>query len=403
MVVSKDAQRTISILGVTGSIGQSTKEVVQKARESFDVEVVTGGKNVGLLARSAQELQAKCAVIAEESLYSDLKKALSGTTIEVKAGKSALIAAASRPVDWVMAGISGAVGLEPTMAAVQTGTKVALANKESLVCAGALIKDAAQKTGAVLLPADSEHNAIFQLLNQRHNDHILRIILTASGGPFRTYSKEQLKTVTLAQALNHPNWAMGAKITIDSATMMNKGLEVIEAYHLFPVNKDQIDVIIHPQSLVHGVVEYQDGSTLAQLGYPDMKTPISITLAWPDRMAIEHNPLRLTQLNQLTFEPVDYERFPALELAFNALNEGGSAPLVLNTANEVAVRYFLNQQLDFLNIAEVVAAMLDQWNYPAATTIIEVLALIEEVEAKTIEYIQKTYHGNGQYRVTGAR
>jgi 1-deoxy-D-xylulose-5-phosphate reductoisomerase len=399
MVIAADTGRKITILGVTGSIGRSTQEVILESEEAFSLEVVTGGKNVTALAQAAKTLKAQCAVIAEDHLYTDLKHALSGTNIEVKAGKDALIEAASRKVDWVMAGISGAVALEPTMAAVKTGAKVALANKECLVCAGDLIKQAAQQSNATLLPADSEHNAIFQLLDQKHTDYILRIILTASGGPFRNFSKEQLATVTLQQALQHPNWSMGAKITIDSATMMNKGLEVIEAYHLFPVRKDQIDVIIHPQSVVHGVVEYQDGSTLAQLGHPDMRTPISITLGWPNRIPITHSALKLTQLNQLTFEHVDYERFPALKLAYNALHAGGSAPLVLNTANEVAVQSFIGQQLDFLGITQVVAAMLEKLDYAAPKTIQEALLLITEVEAKTLEYIEKNYHKH--YRMTG--
>ena len=389
MVVPASNPYRVSILGVTGSVGQNTKDIILSNKAAYDVQVVTGGNNVKALAEAAQQLQARYAVIAEDGCYAELKQALSGTEIQVKAGRAGMLEAMAQKVDWVMSAISGSVALEPTMEAIQTGARIALANKECLVCAGSLMKEAAHKSGAIFLPVDSEHSAIFQVLHQRHIDNISRIILTASGGPFRSYTHAQLSTVTMQQALMHPNWSMGQKITIDSATMMNKGLEVIEAYHLFPVTIDQIDVVVHPQSIVHGMVEYTDGSMLAQLGNPDMRTPIAVALAWPGRIDITHTPLSFTQLSQLTFEPVDNIHFPALKLAYDAVKQGGAAPLILNTANEVAVEYFLNHRIGFLQITQVVAHMLETITSKQPQTIAETLALIDEIKTRTTENIAK--------------
>jgi 1-deoxy-D-xylulose-5-phosphate reductoisomerase len=342
--------------------------LIERNPDRFTVEALSARNNVPLLAEQARKLRPKLAVVADESRYSALKEALAGTGIEIAAGRAGLIAAAERPADWVMAAIVGAAGLESTLAAVRRGAIVALANKESLVCAGSLVNAELARSGARLLPVDSEHSAIFQVFDFERAEWVERIILTASGGPFRTFTREQMANVTPEQAVAHPNWDMGAKISVDSATMMNKGLEVIEAHYLFGLPVERIDVLIHPQSVIHSCVAYVDGSVLAQMGSPDMRTPIAYALAWPDRMDAPVERLDLGKLGQLTFEAPDLTRFPALRLAREALQAGAAAPTILNAANEVAVAAFLAKRIRFLDIAVVVeAALAVVPNRPVAT------------------------------------
>lgn len=348
------APKTVTILGSTGSVGCNTIDLIGRSPDDFSVDTLTGNSNVALLAEQAIQVNARLAVIADETRYADLKAALSGTGIEVAAGRTALIEAAMRPSDWVMASIVGAAGLAPTLEAARRGAIVGLANKECLVSAGEFFCREVTAAKARLIPVDSEHSAIFQVFDFDHPERVERIILTASGGPFRQRAIDTLTEVTPEQAVAHPNWSMGAKISVDSATMMNKGLELIEAFHLFPVAADKIDILVHPQSVIHSMVEYVDASVLAQLGTPDMRTPIAFALAWPDRMAAPSPRLRLEDIATLTFEAPDPVRFPALRLARSALDIGGSAPTVLNAANEVAVRCFLARKLRFLDIAHVV-------------------------------------------------
>ena len=346
--------RSISIFGATGSVGLSTLDLVRQHREAYRVVALTANGNAAGLAELAREFDADLAVVAEEESYAALKEALAGTRTEVAAGPDALVEAAKREVDWTMASIVGCAGLPPTMAAIEQGRTVALANKEALVSAGDLMMAAVMRSGATLLPVDSEHNAIFQCLNGARFEQVRKITLTASGGPFREWSLSQMRSVTPAQAVAHPNWDMGAKISVDSATMMNKGLELIEAYHLFPVGLDRLDVLVHPQSVIHSMVEYVDCSTLAQLGSPDMRIPIASALAWPERIATTCKPLDLATIGQLTFEQPDPIRFPALRLARAAVNEGGAKPAILNAANEIAVAAFLKGEIGFLDIASLV-------------------------------------------------
>lgn len=352
--------RRLTILGATGSIGQSTLDLVMRDRDRFEIEALTAAENVDQLAQDARKTNAKLAVIARPELYGALKQALDGSGIETAAGPDALIAAAERPVDIVMAAIVGAAGLAPTLAAVRQGTTIGLANKECLVSAGEFFMSEAARTGAQILPVDSEHNAVFQVLPPEAAADVKKIILTASGGPFRTWSQEQMASARPEDALKHPNWSMGRKLTIDSATMINKGLELIEAYHLFPVTADQLDVLVHPQSIVHSMVEYLDGSVLAQMGSPDMRTPIAYSLTWPRRMATPSPRLDLKQLGTLTFEGVDHDRFPAVNLALECLKRGDGSPTVLNAANEVAVEKFLAGNIGFLDIVSVVDTVLNQ-------------------------------------------
>jgi 1-deoxy-D-xylulose-5-phosphate reductoisomerase len=359
------APRKVTVLGSTGSIGRNTVDLIERDRSAFEVEALTAHKDLVALVDQARRLRPAWAVTADEGGYGDLKAALAGTGIEVAAGQTALIEAAERPADLVMAAIVGAAGLAPTLAAVRRGATIALANKETLVCAGALMVAEITRHGATLLPVDSEHNAIFQVLETRHPDAVDRIVLTASGGPFRELSREAMAEVTPEQAVAHPNWDMGAKISVDSATMMNKGLELIEAHHLFGFPEPRIEILVHPQSVVHSMVSYIDGSVLAQLGQPDMRTPIAYALAWPARMAAPVEQLDLAAIGQLTFEAPDPDRFPALRLARQALRAGGSAPTVLNAANEIAVEGFLNGKNKFLEIAEIVEGVLEA--LPAAT------------------------------------
>jgi 1-deoxy-D-xylulose-5-phosphate reductoisomerase len=353
------APRSITILGVTGSVGVSTVDLIKREPDHYRVEAVSAHRNAKALARSAREIGARIAVVANPDCYNELKAALSGSGIEAAAGEGALVEAAQRPADWVMAAISGAAGLKPTLAAIERGATVALANKECLVCAGALFMRRAASAGATVLPVDSEHNAVFQALGAGRREDVKRVILTASGGPFRTWSLEQIKAATPEQALRHPNWVMGPKITIDSATMMNKGLELIEAHHLFALPPEEIDVLVHPQSVVHGMVEFRDGSVVAQLGSPDMRTPIAHCLAWPRRIDAPAPRLDLAQVRELTFEEADTTRFPALALARQAMAAGGAAPTVLNAADEVAVAEFIAGRIGFQGITALVAATLE--------------------------------------------
>lgn len=355
-------RRALSIFGATGSVGLSTLDLVRQHRDKYRVVALTANCNAAELAIMAKEFEPEIAVVADESAYPALKDALAGTTIKAAAGTAALIEAAQMGADWTMAAIVGCAGLPPTMAAIEAGKTVALANKEALVSAGDLMMAAVQRSGATLLPVDSEHNAIFQCLAGGRIDQVRKITLTASGGPFRTYSLDQMRTVTPAQAVAHPNWDMGAKISVDSATMMNKGLELIEAHHLFPVGLDKLDIVVHPQSVIHSMVEYVDRSTLAQLGSPDMRIPIASTLAWPERLETNSEPLDLARISKLEFEVPDLERFPALRLARMAAEQGGAAPAILNAANEVAVAAFLNGQIGFLDIANVVSSTLDGYS-----------------------------------------
>jgi len=352
------APRRVSVLGATGSVGRSTLELIGLADKPHTVVAVTANRNAKRLAELAVAHGAETAVLADPAHYRELRDYLSGTGIEAAAGSEALVEAASRPADWVMAAIMGAAGLRPTWAAVQQGTRVALANKECLVSAGSLFMQAIGERGTTLLPVDSEHSAAFQTLDGSRPENIEQIILTASGGPFRTWDMNQLRSATPEQALNHPNWSMGDKITIDSATLMNKGLELIEAYHLFPVEPHQLDVVVHPQSMVHCLVQYRDGSALAQLSSPDMRTPIAYSLSWPERMPTSVERLNLAQISRLDFEPPDHDRFPALGLARQALEQGTAACTVLNGANEVAVEAFLARNIGFLEIARLVARAL---------------------------------------------
>ncbi len=353
------APRRVTILGSTGSVGRNTLDLIERQPEAFAVEALTANDSVGRLAEQARRVGAKLAVVADNSRYQDLKDALAGSGVEVAAGARAVAEAADRPAEWVMAAIVGAAGLAPTLAAVRRGAIVALANKETLVCAGSFMITEVVRHGATLLPVDSEHNAIFQVLDFEHLDAVDRITLTASGGPFRALSRAAMVEVTPEQAVAHPNWDMGAKISVDSATMMNKGLELIEAHHLFGLAEARIDILVHPQSVVHSMVAYSDGSVLAQMGQPDMRTPIAYTLAWPERMAAPVARLDLVEIGQLTFEAPDSVRFPALRLARQALRAGGSAPTILNAANEVAVAGFLDGRLGFLGIADVVERTLE--------------------------------------------
>lgn len=386
--------RSISIFGATGSVGLSTLDLVRQHRDSFRVVALTANGNAAKLAALAQEFDADLAVVAEEEAYLALKSALAGTRTEAAAGADALVAAARRDVDWTMASIVGCAGLPPTMAAIERGRTVALANKEALVSAGDLMMAAVERSGATLLPVDSEHNAIFQCLAGGKLEHVRKITLTASGGPFRSLSYDAMRHVTPAQAVAHPNWDMGAKISVDSATMMNKGLELIEAYHLFPVGLDRLDILVHPQSVIHSMVEYQDCSTLAQLGSPDMRIPIASALAWPERIATNCQPLDLATIGQLTFEAPDLVRFPALRLARAAISEGGAKPAILNAANEVAVAAFLQGQIAFLDIATLVEQTMMSYVPASPVSLDDLFSIDAEARRYAQEQLEKVAYGS---------
>lgn len=374
--------KTVTILGATGSIGGSTLDLIEREPEKFDVLALTANCDVAKLAAAAIRTNARRAVVADAACYADLKSALAGTGIEAAAGADAVCETAAMGADWTMAAIVGCAGLKPVMAAIEQGKTVVLANKEPLVSAGDVIVAAAGRTGATLLPADSEHNAIYQCFDFDRPEGVRRIILTASGGPFRTKSREEMRGMTVAQAVAHPNWSMGAKISVDSATLMNKGLELIEAARLFPVANDQIEIICHPQSIIHSMVEYVDGSILAQLGPSDMRVPIAHCLAWPQRMATPMAPLDLVAIGRLDFEAPDAARFPALRLAREALDAGGARPAILNAANEVAVAAFLAGEIGFLEIAAIVADTLEGYDPAAPEALDAVLAI--DAEARRI-------------------
>lgn len=376
-------RRRITILGSTGSIGVNTLDLLEFARgqgeAEFEIVALTANRNVALLAEQARKFRPQFAAIADPTLSAELQSALAGSGVETGAGPQAVEEAAARDADWVMAAIVGAAGLHPTLRAAERGAAIALANKECLVCAGDVVKAAVRKAGGVLLPVDSEHNAIFQVFDFERPHRVTRLILTASGGPFRKWSLGEMAAATPAQAVAHPNWSMGAKISVDSATLMNKGLELIEAAHLFPVSHEQIDILVHPQSVIHSMVEYVDGSVLAQLGTPDMRTPIATTLAWPDRTPSPSARLDFAKVAMLTFEAPDTTRFPALRLAREAVARGGYYPATLNAANEVAVASFLAGGLKFLDIAAITEQVLDavsRRNGPATLATLE-----EAVEA----------------------
>lgn len=382
--------KTVSVLGSTGSVGVSTLEVIHKNKDSFSVQALTAHKNVGLLAQQAMAFRAKRAVIGDEQLYAELKDRLAGTGIECASGEQAITEAAAMPADITMAAIMGMAGLRPILAAIQQGKNVAIANKEPLVAAGRLVMEAAQKYGAKILPVDSEHNAIFQVFENDNKDKIKRIILTASGGPFREWTLEQMKGATPAQALAHPNWSMGRKISIDSATMMNKALEVIEAHHLFAMPASQIDVLVHPQSIIHSMVEYVDGSILAQMGASDMRVPISYALSWPTRVDSGAKSLDLLTLGGLTFEKTDARRFPAIKLAYDCLSSGVEACVAFNAANEVAVESFLKGDIGFMDIYGAVEHMVRQVKDTIPYELDAILAYDSSVRVATHHHLQKT-------------
>ena len=354
--------RTVTVLGSTGSIGVSTLDLFAKSGAPVDIYALTAGRNVARLAEQALTWRPRLAVIQDETLLAELRERLAGSGIEAAAGDAAVRDAADMGAQWVMSAIVGAAGLAPTMAAARRGSIIALANKESLVCCGPALLEVAREAGGGVIPVDSEHSAIFQVLQPDCLHRVARLILTASGGPFRTWTRAQMEQATPEQAIAHPNWSMGAKISVDSATMMNKGLEMVEASYLFATPPERIDVVIHPQSVIHSLVEYSDGSTLAQMGPPDMKAPIACAWAWPDRLPWPAEPLDLPKIGQLTFEAPDAARFPAIDLARAALRAGGSAPAAMNAANEVAVAAFLDRKIGFLDIVPLVSETLDRMN-----------------------------------------
>ena len=380
--------RSIAILGATGSVGSSTLDIVERHPDRFRVEALTAASNVEALAAIARRTGARLAVIADEARLGELEEQLAGSGCRPAAGREALREAAAG-AELVMAAIVGVAGLEPVMAAVEAGRTVALANKEALVTAGALMTDAARRSGATILPVDSEHNAILQCLGSDGCDGVQRLVLTASGGPFRTWSADRMAAATPEQAVAHPNWSMGAKISVDSATMMNKGLELIEAHHLFGLPGERIDIVVHPQSIIHSMVEYVDGSVLAQMGSPDMRIPIAHALAWPQRVASGAERLDFATLAELTFEQPDPARFPALRLAREALVAGGSAPVVLNAANEVAVAAFLADRVTFGDIARIVEQALAANSAPAPGSIADVVALDRSVRSTLAAQLER--------------
>ncbi len=382
-------RRRITILGATGSVGQSTLDLLARNPETFEVVALTAYRDVAGLADVARRIGAHHAVIGDEALAGDLAAALAGSGITSAAGAEAICEAAAMSADLVMAAIVGAAGIRPVMTAIEAGTTIALANKESLVSAGSLMTEAAKRRGVTILPVDSEHNAIFQCFDHDRPEGIASVILTASGGPFREWDRAAMRDVTPERAVKHPNWSMGAKISIDSATMMNKGLELIEAHHLFNLQPDDFRIVVHPQSVVHSMVEYCDGSVIAQLGSPDMRTPIAYALAWPERMKTPCERLNLAAIGRLDFEEPDTERFPAIALARAAMEAGGARPAILNASNEVAVAAFLDGRIGFLQIAAIVADVLERYDPSAPTALDEVFAIDEQARAYTRERTEK--------------
>ena len=380
--------RSVSIFGATGSIGDSTLDLIRANRDAWNVVALSANCSAEKLAALAREFDADIAIVGEEACLPDLREHLAGTAIASAGGEQALIDAARRPVDLTVAAIVGCAGLAPTMAAIEQGNTVALANKESLVSAGSVMTARVAQHGTTLLPVDSEHNAIFQCLQGNAIEDVRWITLTASGGPLRTKTLAELDAVTPAEAVAHPNWSMGAKISVDSATMFNKGLEFIEAHHLFPVGLDRLRIVVHPQSVIHSMVEYRDGSTLAQLGPSDMRVPIASALAFPERMDTACAPLDLTAIGELTFFAPDETRFPATKLAREAAHTGGAAPAVLNAANEVAVAAFLDGQIRFTQISAIVARTLDSYAPPAPTSLDDVLAVDGEARMRAREIME---------------
>lgn len=383
-------RKTVTVLGSTGSVGGNTLDLIGRSPAKYRVVALTARRDVEGLSDQIRRFKPDFAVIADASLYGALKDRVGDSGTELAAGPDAVIEAGRRDADWVMAAIVGAAGLAPTMAAVERGAAVALANKECLVCAGDLMMQAAEQAGAKILPTDSEHNAIFQVLEERNRDGIEKIILTASGGPFRDWTTDAMAAVTPSQAVAHPNWDMGAKISVDSATMMNKGLEIIEAHHLFAMPEDRIDVVVHPQSIIHSMVQYADGSVLAQMGSPDMRVPIAHTLGWPDRIHAPAKRLDFSDIATLTFEAPNETRFPALRLARDALTAGGNAPPLLNAANEVAVARFLEGQIGFLDIAALVDRVLSAVPPAAVSCLEDAVAVDAEGRARALECLNST-------------
>nr|WP_321459221.1 1-deoxy-D-xylulose-5-phosphate reductoisomerase [uncultured Cohaesibacter sp.] len=381
----KGAPKSISVLGASGSVGDSALDIIAGSPDRYQVNALSANRNVEKLARAAIASGARFAVVADESCYGDLKQALAGHDIEVGAGSDAVEEAAARPADIVIGAIVGAAGICPTLAALKAGNQVALANKEALVCAGDLVMAEAARLGKPILPVDSEHSAIFQVYERDNRDEISEIVLTASGGPFRTWDKEAIASASIEQALTHPNFSMGSKITIDSASMMNKGLELIEAHHLYGLPSDRLKVVVHPQQIIHGLVAYSDGSLLAQLGAPDMRIPVAHCLAWPERAPANTDRISLVEIAQFTFEAPDSERFPCLRLARQALETGGSLPNILNAANEIAVAAFLAGEIAFGGIARLVEAVMEDFmrrgETGAAGNVADVLALDQSARA----------------------
>ncbi len=377
------APRRVTVLGSTGSVGTQTLDLLAEAPPGrFLVEALVAGRRAGLLAAQARRFGARVAVIADPAGWQELAEALAGSGIEAASGPRAVVEAAARPADWTMAAITGAAGLHATLAAIAGGRTVALANKEALVCAGQVMLAAVAASGATLLPVDSEHNAVFQAMADRNHGAVERITLTASGGPFRTASLDEMRRASPEAALRHPVWSMGAKISIDSATMMNKALELIEAARLFDMPSERIDVLVHPQSVIHGMVHYADGSVLAQLGSPDMRVPIAHTLAWPERLATSAPRLDLARVGRLEFEAPDPERFPALRLAREVLAADGAAACILSAANEIAVDAFLERRIGFLDIVAVAERVLTTLGARPAATLDEVLGA--DAEARLV-------------------
>lgn len=373
------SKKQIAIFGSTGSIGKNTIEVIKNAPEKFEVISLIAKQDFKALAKQALDLKPKYVVIEEEKYFKDLKEILGNLpNCEILAGREAVLQVAKIKYDLAICAIVGFAGMVPTLNAIKAGSNIALANKESLVCGGEFLIEEAKKNKVKILPVDSEHNAIFQIFENDNLANISQIILTASGGPF--FNKEiNLAKVTPAQALKHPNWDMGAKVSIDSATMMNKGLEVIEAFHLFDISEEQIEILIHPESIIHGLVNYNDGSTLSMLSNPDMKVPISYALSYPNRMKIKHEKLDLANLQKLEFFAVDHAKFPAVNICFNAMKQGGNAPVILNAANEIAVAKFLNEEISFNEITNFISDILNKIPYQKLTSIADIIAVDDEV------------------------